>query len=477
MIQFFIYSLKAGLFMVLFYAVYYLLLSRDTAYLRNRFYLLGSSVIAWLLPALQFSFGPQINPDSVPDLLIEIITVGNYSSNELLATSDSWPGVLGIAAYIYTAGIILFSLRLIAGMAGLLRLLSSGTVSKNIVTVDKATRFSGFSAMGLIFISNSLPEEEKDKVILHEKIHIRLMHYIDIILFEIIIILQWMNPFVYLIRYSIRAVHEYHTDQEYISGTGTIAEYQRMLFNEIFGTRNIPIASCFSAKSLIKKRMIMMTKKETRPGAAAKVLIAVPLAAALILLFSCNERIESPENPIQPAMTEEPAEVIIFLVGDTATSTLFVARDKLDAVKDSIMKVHAAAIKKANTPKPVVNQPIKEKEPVYREIDPSNDIFMIVEDMPTFEGGDIQKFSNWVKANVTYPPIAQANGIQGKVFIGFVVEPDGSVSNVTVLRSVDKVLDDEAVRIVKSSPLWEPGYQRGRAVRVRFSITVNFVLN
>jgi protein TonB len=220
----------------------------------------------------------------------------------------------------------------------------------------------------------------------------------------------------------------------------------------------------------------MMTKKETRPGAAAKVLIAVPLAAALILLFSCNERIESPEIPSQPAMTEEPAEVIIFLVGDTATSTLFVARDKLAAVKDSIMKVHAATLKKANVTKPAVSQPIKEKEPVYREIDPSNDIFMIVEDMPTFEGGDVQTFSNWVKARVTYPPIAQANGIQGKVFIGFVVEPDGSVSNVTVLRSVDKVLDDEAVRIVQSSPLWKPGYQRGRAVRVRFSITVNFAL-
>ena len=105
------------------------------------------------------------------------------------------------------------------------------------------------------------------------------------------------------------------------------------------------------------------------------------------------------------------------------------------------------------------------------------DIFMIVEDMPTFRGGDVQSFSNWVMERVKYPKIAQENGIQGKVFIGFVVEADGTVTNVTVLRSVDKVLDDEAVRVVLTSPAWKPGYQRGVAVAVRFSITVNFQLS
>ncbi len=114
--------------------------------------------------------------------------------------------------------------------------------------------------------------------------------------------------------------------------------------------------------------------------------------------------------------------------------------------------------------------------PVVAEEEKEDDVFMIVEDMPTFRGGDVQRFSNWVRERVKYPQIAQENGIQGKVFIGFIVEPDGSVSNVTVLRSVDKSLDDEAVRVVQSSPRWAPGKQRGQPVRVRFSITVNFQL-
>lgn len=103
-------------------------------------------------------------------------------------------------------------------------------------------------------------------------------------------------------------------------------------------------------------------------------------------------------------------------------------------------------------------------------------IFVVVEDMPTFRGGDVNKFRNWVQQRVNYPQIAAENGVQGKVFLMFVVEPDGSVSNVTIMRGVDPSLDNEAIRVVESSPSWSPGKQRGAPVRVRFSITVNFQL-
>lgn len=103
-------------------------------------------------------------------------------------------------------------------------------------------------------------------------------------------------------------------------------------------------------------------------------------------------------------------------------------------------------------------------------------IFVVVEDPPTFRGGDVNKFRDWVQKRVKYPTIASENGIQGKVFIMFVVEPDGSVSNVNILRSVDPAIDREAVRVIESSPKWAAGRQRGAPVRVRFSITVNFQL-
>ena len=118
----------------------------------------------------------------------------------------------------------------------------------------------------------------------------------------------------------------------------------------------------------------------------------------------------------------------------------------------------------------------QEKQELVKAEPESRDIFMIVEDMPTFLGGDVQAFTAWVKERVVYPEIAKKDGIQGKVYIGFIIEPDGSLTTATVLRGVDPLLDAEAVRVVNLSPKWKPGVQRGVNVRVRFSITVNFEL-
>ncbi len=100
--------------------------------------------------------------------------------------------------------------------------------------------------------------------------------------------------------------------------------------------------------------------------------------------------------------------------------------------------------------------------------------FMIVEIMPMFRGGDINEFRSWVQKRTNYPQIAIDNRIQGKVLLTFIVEPNGSVTNVIVLKGVDPVIDNEAVKTIESSPKWTPGYQRGKPVRVRYSIWINF---
>ncbi len=104
------------------------------------------------------------------------------------------------------------------------------------------------------------------------------------------------------------------------------------------------------------------------------------------------------------------------------------------------------------------------------------EIFVIVEDMPGFDGGDSNKFREYIQKNLKYPDVAAENGIQGRVFVSFVVEPNGEVSNVRVVRGVDPALDREAVRVVESSPKWTPGKQRGKPVRVSFTFPIIFVL-
>ena len=111
----------------------------------------------------------------------------------------------------------------------------------------------------------------------------------------------------------------------------------------------------------------------------------------------------------------------------------------------------------------------------YGDVDTGDeDIFMVVEDMPQFPGGNVTK---WIAKNVKYPQLAQENGIQGKVFIKFVIEKDGSITDVQVSRGVDASLDKEAIRVIKAMPKWKPGKQRGKAVRVSYTLPINFQLS
>lgn len=102
--------------------------------------------------------------------------------------------------------------------------------------------------------------------------------------------------------------------------------------------------------------------------------------------------------------------------------------------------------------------------------------FQLVEEKPSFNGGDANEFSKWVNSKLQYPEIAKENGVQGRVTLQFTVNPDGSVSNVKVLRGVDSSLDKEAVRVVSMSPKWKPGKQRDRAVKVTYTFPVIFKL-
>lgn len=114
--------------------------------------------------------------------------------------------------------------------------------------------------------------------------------------------------------------------------------------------------------------------------------------------------------------------------------------------------------------------------PIAEEEEAEEEVFFIVEDMPQFQGGGKEKFREYIAKNLQYPPIAAENGISGRVFVQFAVNAKGEVVDVVVVRGVDPALDKEAVRVVKSSPKWTPGKQRGRPVKVQFTFPIVFVL-
>ena len=117
-----------------------------------------------------------------------------------------------------------------------------------------------------------------------------------------------------------------------------------------------------------------------------------------------------------------------------------------------------------------VIQQVEVKEEVIEDDQP----FLIAETMPSFQGGDLNKFRAWVQQNIRFPQIALENGIQGRVVLSFVIEKDGRVTNIQVLQSPDRSLSDEAIRVLSKSPKWSPGKQRNQVVRVKYTLPVDF---
>ncbi|NOR76200.1 MAG: TonB family protein [Draconibacterium sp.] len=209
----------------------------------------------------------------------------------------------------------------------------------------------------------------------------------------------------------------------------------------------------------------MMSKIKSSKLAITKITFGILVAATLVIAFACEQK-ESVE--MEPVMEEQ---AMTFSVEDnqlriTGTSEELVKiksflsdNRKLDIVTDS-NGVLLLEKKKFEYPK---------------SLEDVSEIFFVVEDMPEFPGGDLE-LRKYIGKNVDYPEIAQKNGIQGKVYVTFVVTKNGDIANAAIARGVDSSLDQEALRVVNSLPKWKPGKQRGQAVNVSFTVPINFVL-
>jgi TonB family protein len=409
-----------------------------------------------------------------------------------------------IALVVYFSGVIFLGMRLIYQMIRLFRLSKKYPVAKRdgmeLVYIDE--EITPCSFFNNIFINRSTQtEEELEKIILHESAHLKNRHFIDLILFGLAGIIHWFNPVMWLFERSIREIHEYEADREVLKLEPDRGIYQALLINQVTGIEIFKLANSFS-KSITKKRMIMMSKMKSRKLSGAKVLFVLPIILCLVFAFSKPQIIGESSQNMQPKQVTGKvvdaksnaslAGAAIVIEGTTeGTVTGDDGKYKIEVSggdKVLVITYVGYETQRVKADKPEIN--VKMQKKVYdlpedealkpvEEITSGSDenTYVVIEEMPSFQGKGGEGFREYLAQNIIYPEDAKKNGITGKVFVQFTVNTKGEVVDVKVVRSVSPSLDKEAVRVVESSPLWQPGKQKGKPVDVQFTFPIDFKLN
>ncbi len=296
-----IYFIKAGISLAVLYTFYWLVLQKDTHFWINRAVLLFSVVISMVLPAIAHNlWKTPLALENIPVISLEfgapaspVSSVTDYTApvtaaDVVAAPADEPFDLWRMLMIIYIAGAFIVFARLIyqAIFLHAVSRLSKKTIREGFTIVSMNTEMVPFSYFNRIYIPASRVEEDSfDSIIAHEKTHLGQWHYIDLFIIEIVSVLQWFNPIIWLYEKSIKEVHEYLADEAVLNTGKNRGRYQALLVNQAMGGPVFILTNQFN-QSLIKKRIMMMKKMKTSRAARFKALLLMPLLALLLLAFA-----------------------------------------------------------------------------------------------------------------------------------------------------------------------------------------------
>jgi len=435
--------MESSLILVVFYLGYILLLSRETSFRQNRFFLLTGLVVSLFIPFVQF----PVSVEYQPNVLIQLKAVEIFGSGKQALTNSSFFSTDGILKTIYFSGVLFLLTRFLYHLWIISKFRSKSRIIKNRYgnVVYTGKRHPVFSFLNYVFIDSETERSKELEVIFeHERVHIVQLHSIDLLLLEVLAIVQWFNPMVWLYLKSIKQNHEYLADQGVIKNGFPLDTYQYVLLNN-YSALGFGFANSFN-HSLTFKRLIMMKKIKSNKLSAFKLMIIIPIVLATVYLVSCSK--------------------------DQNNNGLNADSKEVKRVTEEI------------APPPPPPPPISDKDNGINTTEPIvTDAFesYAIQVKPEYPGGD-KALIRYVAENTVYPKEALDKGKQGTVYVRFVVNKSGKVEVATILQNPNKkqkndpLLEAEALRVVKSFPAWKPGMNDGKPVNVWFIVPVKFML-
>ena len=530
------YILQTILFQLVFLVVYDLLLKKETFFNYNRIYLMVTALLSLIIPLIKIDAFKAIVPESIVVSLPTIFLGGadnlGVNQNTLNGSETVLNSFWSWELLIIIGIIIAFSIALFKTVK-IYKLISKNSKfwKRNFWLVTIKNSKTAFSVFNYVCLGERLNENDKQTILNHELVHVNQKHSIDLIFFEALRILFWFNPLVYMYQKRIATLHEYIADAEAIKTQSKINYYQNML-SQVFETKNMSFINTFYNKSLIKKRVIMLSKNKSKQKNVIKYLLLMPLICGMLVYTSCSE-VLTEENHTAVLDTENGKTPLIQAIGEVKEQMQIqgYASDHeqkgldllLQAIKGNefnpnlVNEVHAyeATKGKSRLTGKIANvfQQIQvqgnitdEEEKTLKSLlvltlkDGLNDPFFedvldrvvipfsIVEQTPLFPGCETESKANQKKCTIESISkhvndnfnikLATTLNLKGKqrIITAFKIDREGHIVDVKA-RAPHPDLAEEAKRVVQSLPKMIPGEQDGKKVAVPYSLPIVFLIN
>ncbi|MBR5836279.1 MAG: M56 family metallopeptidase [Bacteroidales bacterium] len=401
-----LYILKSAVYISVFLAIYMLMMRKTTFFRLNRIVFLAGTFICLILPAINVALPENVlTTMPIPMILEEVEITGKSAGNFPLDILE----IIFLSGALVTLAVTARSYIMMRKMMSCAEKTDMDGISVRI-TDSECPSFS----WGRNIVISRKDIEENPAVLIHEKMHIRCCHSIDLLLYSLVTVAHWFNPLVWIARTELKILHEYEADELTIKQGINITQYQLLLVMKAVGTRQFQLANGFN-HSKLKNRITMMYKNKTNKWMRLAYLVCIPALALTMCCCSQNKNKQENADVSAPETVEQTAA-----------------------------------------------------EPMpFSEIDVK----------PSFNGGDAGEFAKWIGTQMTYPEECKEEGVEGRVMVNFTIGTDGKVTDVKVLRGVHEKLDAEAVRVISISPDWAPGMHEGKAVPVSFTIPIMFKFN
>ncbi|MBC7923528.1 MAG: M56 family metallopeptidase [Ferruginibacter sp.] len=478
------YLLESGVCLAMFYGLYRLLLHRETFFAYNRGFILLAVGLSLVLPLVRLP---------VPADSLSVVPAWRFIAAPVAvapaAARWNWSS---LALGCYGAVSLALLLRLLVQLIGLVRMAHQWPSQPNgayrlVLTGGQLPTFSFFR---LLFWAEdgSLSPEGRALVLRHELAHIRQWHSADVLLLELVRVAFWFHPAVYGFKKDLREIHEYLADRAAV-GTGNPEAYIRLMASQLLSRFQFSFIQPFSQFKFNQRIRMIQLSQRAKP-ALWKIAVSLTLLTGMVFVYACtksdrvdpvqttdrtkaNERQEAPPKEFYEILgryKERHPDLIVTMSIHQADDQQQEMQLEVSGVDDptarqEIKDVLTTFILGSSRGRIVFSEKTKATA--------KSQVYTVVEQMPEFRGGQ-DGLMQYLSKSVAYPPVALQKGTEGTVYVSFVVSNGGTIGEANVVKGVSKELDEEALRVIRQMPAWQPGKQNGKAVAVKYTLPIRF---